>query len=218
MCNHCCDVGNVAANLRTARSHKQKCDNHQIICFSDVVCGMNIGQDTGENYPELFLDDTKVKNFITCFKDKQFLVFFFKQLRKNSTGRYQEFPYVSPCGRERNFVRCDDLPVVFTHLMKGEGPEEGELLSYGGAGDKLAVRFEPERLFMPENGRVYHPAPERSGSIGLVKSSLAFELSGHFEYTDAGPESGPPSHFHWNGQRHKLTNELSSYIQNEKPT
>ncbi|XP_067824680.1 UPF0598 protein C8orf82 homolog isoform X2 [Heptranchias perlo] len=167
---------------------------------------------------QLFLDDTKVKNFITCFKDKQFLVFFFKQLRKNSTGRYQEFPYVSPCGRERNFVRCDDLPVVFTHLMKGEGPEEGELLSYGGAGDKLAVRFEPERLFMPENGRVYHPAPERSGSIGLVKSSLAFELSGHFEYTDAGPESGPPSHFHWNGQRHKLTNELSSYIQNEKPT
>uniref|UniRef100_UPI00398EDD15 UPF0598 protein C8orf82 homolog n=1 Tax=Pristiophorus japonicus TaxID=55135 RepID=UPI00398EDD15 len=166
---------------------------------------------------QLFLDDTKVKNFITCFKDKQFLVFFFKQLRKNSTGRYLEFPYVSPCGRERNFVRCDDLPVVFTHLMKVEG-SEGELLSYGGGGDKLAVRFEPERLFMPENGRVYHPAPERSGSVGLVKSSLAFELSAHFEYAGAGPEREPPSHFHWNGQRHRLTNELSSFIRREEPT
>ncbi|XP_067871832.1 UPF0598 protein C8orf82 homolog [Heterodontus francisci] len=166
---------------------------------------------------QLFLDDTKVKNFITCFKDKQFLVFFFKQLRKNSTGRYQEFPYVSLCGRERNYVRCDDLPVVFTHLIKGEGPE-GELLSYCGGGDKLSMRFEPERLFMPENGRVYHPAPERSGSIGLVKSSLAFELSAHFEYSDGGPESGPPSHFHWNGQRYRLTNELSSFIQTKEPT
>ncbi|GCB77613.1 hypothetical protein scyTo_0020593 [Scyliorhinus torazame] len=150
-------------------------------------------------------------------RDKQFLVFFFKQLRKNSTGRYQEFPYVSLCGRERNFVRCDDLPIVFTHLIKGEGSEE-ELLSYCGGGDKLAVRFEPERLFMPENGRVYHPASERSGSVGLVKSSLAFELSPHFEYLASSPESDPPSHFHWNGKRFRLTNELSSLIQTEEPT
>ncbi|GCC37070.1 UPF0598 protein C8orf82 homolog [Chiloscyllium punctatum] len=165
---------------------------------------------------QLFLDDTKVKNFITCFKDKQFLVFFFKQLRKNSTGRYQEFPYVSLCGRERNFLRCDDLPVVFTHLIKGLGSEQ-ELLSYCGGGDKLAVPFEPQRLFMPENGRVYHPAPERSGGMGLVKSSLAFELSPQFEYSAGGPDSGPPSHFHWNGQRYRLTNELSSIIVGRKP-
>lgn len=55
---------------------------------------------------QLFLDDTKVKNFITCFKDKAFLEFFFKRLKKNSTDRYQEsFPYLSLCGRERNYVR-----------------------------------------------------------------------------------------------------------------
>ncbi|XP_072110336.1 UPF0598 protein C8orf82 homolog [Mobula birostris] len=166
---------------------------------------------------QLFLDDTKVKNFITCFKDKEFLIFFFKQLRKNATGRYQEFPYLSPCGRERNFIRCEDLPIVFTHLIRGKGPE-GERLTYCGGGDKLAVRFEPERLFMPVNGRVYHPAPERAGSVGLVKSSLAFELSGHFEYASGRPESGPPSHFQWNGQQHTLTNELAAFVQIEKPT
>lgn len=166
---------------------------------------------------QLFLDDTKVKNFITCFKDKKFLVFFFKQLRKNGTGRYQEFPYLSPCGRERNFVRCEDLPIVFTHLVRGDEPE-GELLSYGGAGDELSVNFEPQRLFMPVNGRVYHPAPERTGGVGLVKSALAFELSGHFEYTSSGPETGPPSHINWKGQRLRLSNELAAHIQNEEPT
>ncbi|XP_069771074.1 UPF0598 protein C8orf82 homolog [Narcine bancroftii] len=165
---------------------------------------------------QLFLDDTKIKNFVTCFKDKMFLVFLFKQLRRNVTGRYQEFPYLSPCGRERNFVRCEDLPIVFTHLIGTESPE-GELLSFGGGGEKLAVRFEPESLFMPVNGRVYHPAPERTGGVGLLKSSLAFELSSHFEYTGSSPESGPPSHFCWKGQRHSLTNELAALIQNKEP-
>ncbi|XP_067828381.1 macrosialin-like isoform X2 [Heptranchias perlo] len=32
-CGHCCNVGNAAANLSTARSHKQQCDNDQIILF-----------------------------------------------------------------------------------------------------------------------------------------------------------------------------------------
>uniref|UniRef100_V9LDN5 Uncharacterized protein n=1 Tax=Callorhinchus milii TaxID=7868 RepID=V9LDN5_CALMI len=157
---------------------------------------------------QLFLDDTKVKNFITCFKDKQFLVFFFKQLRRNVTSRYPEFPYVSLCGRERNFVRCDDLPIVFTHLLESEP----ELLSYCGGGEHLAIPFQPQKLYMPENGRLYHPAPPRSGPVGLVKSSLAFELSPHFEYEGGGPESGPPTYFHWKGQRYHLTNELAQYI------
>uniref|UniRef100_A0A663E080 Chromosome 8 open reading frame 82 n=1 Tax=Aquila chrysaetos chrysaetos TaxID=223781 RepID=A0A663E080_AQUCH len=35
---------------------------------------------------QLFLDDTKVKNFITCFKDVGFLTFFFKRLEPNRSG------------------------------------------------------------------------------------------------------------------------------------
>lgn len=51
--------------------------------------------------------------------DKKFLAFFFKRLKKNDTGRYVEhFPYVSLCGPERNFIRCDDLPIVFTKVLK----------------------------------------------------------------------------------------------------
>ncbi|MEE6515708.1 hypothetical protein FKM82_024695 [Ascaphus truei] len=143
--------------------------------------------------------------------DKQFLVFFFKQVRRNETGRYEDFPYVSPCGRERNFIRCDDRPIVFTHLLP-DGSSGNQLLSYCGGGEKLAVKFEPEKLVMlPENGRVYHPAPEKYGSVGLVKSSLAFELSPGFEYT-SGPDSGPPTSFHWNGNRYTLTNDLIRLI------
>ncbi|XP_038616486.1 UPF0598 protein C8orf82 homolog [Tachyglossus aculeatus] len=164
---------------------------------------------------QLFLDDAKVKNFITCFKDRQFLVFFFTRLRPNRSGRYQEaFPFVSPCGRERNFVRCDDRPVVFTHLLGGPagGPPR---LSFCGGGEALAVPFEPAKLLLlPANGRLYHPAPERAGRVGLVKSALAFELSSGFQYPDAGDggeeggPGGPPTHFLWQGQHHSLTHEL----------
>ncbi|KAM5157710.1 UPF0598 protein C8orf82 homolog [Mantella aurantiaca] len=161
---------------------------------------------------QLFLDDAKVKNFITCFKDKKFLVFFFRQVRRNGSGRYEaEFPYISPCGGEHNYIRCEDRPIVFTHLLTDESSGL-QRLSYCGGGDQLAVPFEPERLAMlPDNGRVYHPAPERSGGVGLVKSALAYELSPCFEFT-GGSNSGTPSHFHWGGKRYRLTNELIALI------
>ncbi|XP_074684307.1 UPF0598 protein C8orf82 homolog [Strix aluco] len=155
---------------------------------------------------QLFLDDTKVKNFITCFKDVGFLTFFFKQLAPNRSGRYEaEFPFLSLCGRERNFLRCDDRPVVFTQLLPGSG--ENQLLSYCGGGERLAVPFQPESLVMlPENGRLYHPAPAKTGGVGLVRSALAFEWSPFFEYGE-GPAQ-PPTHFIWEGRRYRLTEEL----------
>ncbi|KAM9307821.1 UPF0598 protein C8orf82 homolog [Gastrophryne carolinensis] len=159
---------------------------------------------------QLFMDDAKVKNFITCFKDKKFLVFFFSQVQRNSSGRYEDsFPYISPCGRELNYIRCDDRPIVFTHLLR-DSASGAQMLSYCGGGDKLALGFQPEKLLMlPENGRVYHPAPERTGGAGLVKSALAFELSACFEFSGG---SGIPSHFRWEGERYALTNELMGLI------
>ncbi|NXT50992.1 CH082 protein, partial [Pluvianellus socialis] len=155
---------------------------------------------------QLFLDDTKVKNFITCFKDVGFLTFFFKQLEPNRCGRYEaEFPFLSRCGRERNFLRCEDRPIVFTQLLPGSG--EHRLLSYCGGGERLAVPFQPENLVMlPENGRLYHPAPAKAGGVGLVRSALALEWSPGFEYGE-GPEQ-PPTHFIWEGRRYRLTEEL----------
>ncbi|XP_019740515.1 UPF0598 protein C8orf82 homolog [Hippocampus comes] len=159
---------------------------------------------------QLFLDDTKVKNFVTCFKDKQFLVFFFSRLRLNQSGRYEDdFPFLSPCGRERNFLRCDDRPVVFTHLLQ-DATGDRDLLSFCGGADKLTVSFNPEALFMhPATGRVYHPCSERTGGVGLVKSSLAIELSPSFVYASERGQSGPPTHFLWRKRQHVLSNQLA---------
>ncbi|CAB1324002.1 unnamed protein product [Coregonus sp. 'balchen'] len=147
---------------------------------------------------QLFLDDTKMKNFVTCFKDKHFLVFFFTRLRRNESGRYQDhFPFLSLCGRERNFLRCDDRGAP-------------ELLSFCWGGDKLAVQFRPESLYMhPGTGRVYHPCSERLGGVGLVRSTLAIELSPFFLYPPEQRQSEQPTHFLWAGQQHTLTNELA---------
>ncbi|XP_026201899.1 UPF0598 protein C8orf82 homolog [Anabas testudineus] len=160
---------------------------------------------------QLFLDDTKVKNFVTCFKDKQFLVFFFSRLRSNQSGRHEEdFPFLSLCGRERNFLRCDDRPVVFTHLLQNH---QGPVLSYCGGAEKLTVPFRPEALYMhPVSGRVYHPSSERSGGVGLVRSALAIELSPFFIYPTEQSPSGQPAHFVWGGHKHTLTHELSRFF------
>lgn len=174
---------------------------------------------------QLFLDDTKVKNFITCFKDKAFLEFFFKRVKKNSTGRYHDtFPYLSLCGRERNFIRCDDYPIVYTHIIEKTAPDSDNikyLLSYGGAGDKLTMSFEPETLCMlPHTGRVYHTCHDRYGGIGLIKSSLAIEISPGFIFDDSGKIISLgneetvtlPSKFVWKRVNYSLTNDLCDKV------
>ncbi|XP_046379667.1 UPF0598 protein CG30010-like [Haliotis rufescens] len=161
---------------------------------------------------QLFLDDSKMKNFTSCFKEKAFLAFFFSRLKMNETDRFrEEFPYLSPCGRERNFIRCDDKPVVYTKILPSRQADGSSLLSYGGAGELLTVRFEPEKVCMlPSSGRVYHPAAPVIGGVGLIKSSLAIELSRDFEFEKG--ETNPPTHFTWKGVRLELTNELLSLM------
>ncbi|KAK3580316.1 hypothetical protein CHS0354_003551 [Potamilus streckersoni] len=157
---------------------------------------------------QLFLDDAKMKNFTSCFKEKAFLQFFFTRLRLNDTGRYtQDFPYFSPCGRESNYIRCDDRPVVYTHIVRyPDSAGTGQIL-YGYAGDTLSVPFQPEKVCMlPETGRVYHPASPSVGGVGLIKSKLAIELSKYFEFGDG--EDKPPTQFLWAGKKYALTNEL----------
>jgi hypothetical protein len=130
----------------------------------------------------------------------------------NTTDRYREdFPYLSPCGPERNFIRCDDRPIVFTHVAPGE---DGDVLLHNWAGDKLSVPFEPERLCMfPDSGRVYYPASEKTGGVGLVRSALAIEFSKHFSFDNG--ETSPPTRLTWKGQEYKLTNELFAIMEKE---
>lgn len=152
----------------------------------------------------LFMDDAKMKNFTSCFKEKKFLKFFFSRLRQNETQRYQMFPFLSPCGRERNYVRCDDTPIVFTEHLKDYTKDE-DTLSYAHGGPDLSAVFQPQKLYMhPASGRVYHPAWPKVGGIGLIRSKLAIELSQNFVFTD-GNES--PTHFLWRGSPVKLEHD-----------
>ena len=152
--------------------------------------------------------------FTHFFKEKKFLVFFFKRLRFNESGRYEkEFPYLSPCGRETNYVRCDDVPLVFTHIIPDPNDSKQYRFCYAHTGDELFVKFEPEKMIMlPQTGRVYHPAPKQVGGIGLVKSSLAIELSKNFTFGDS--EEKPPTHFMWDGTNYKLIKWYDSLLEN----
>ena len=168
--------------------------------------------------------------------DKKFLAFFFKRLRTNDTGRYEDdFPFISPCGREMNYIHCDDLPIVFTHLLDQNGEiiqdiathaqkspsnikKPSELLSYGGTGNLLTIPFQPGTLCMlPDSGRIYHTAPAQGGNVGLVKSSLALALSSFFQYEEGkNPETDPPVRLTWQGQLYNLDNSVLSHLQSQE--
>lgn len=140
-----------------------------------------------------------MKNFTSCFKEKKFLEFFYKRIRLNKSGRYEiEFPFISLCGRERNYIRCDDVPIVYTHII-----EKGtDILTYGYAGDLMTFPFAPQKIYMaPNTGRVYHPTEEKYGSIALVRSKLAIELSKNFQFKE---ESPAPTQFIWRGVTYDL--------------
>lgn len=137
-------------------------------------------------------------------------------MRFNNTGKYEkEFPFYSPCGREKNFVRCDDVPIVFTHILESRDDENKftEYLSFAHAGDLLKVKFEPEKICMlPTSGRVYHPGPEATGGVGLLKSSLAIQLSQNFIYKDSTNTEEQPIFFTWRNKKYRLTNEILEKI------
>ena len=147
------------------------------------------------------------------FSEKKFIEFFFKRIKQNDTGSYErDFPYFSPCGRERNFVRCDDLPIVFTNLIC---IGDNEQLSYNWGSELLTVDFEPENVCMlPNSGRVYHPAMDKLGGVGLIKSSLAIEFSKYFEFEN-DEQNTPPTHFTWKGNRFALTQKIIPLLEEE---
>ena len=110
---------------------------------------------------------------------------------------------------------------MFTHLLNQDkqviqdvsvygkaaanSPEEA-WLSYCGAGDRLLYPFQPQKLYMAtDSGRVYHEGPEKVGGVGLVKSSLAIELSGFFTYGDK-QNGRDPVGFDWRGTHYELDN------------
>ena len=66
---------------------------------------------------------------------------------------------------------------------------------------------------LPGTGRVYHTGPASLGGVGLVKSSLALELSQFFRYeAGSNPETTAPVGFTWRGSEYELDNTVLKHF------
>ncbi len=102
----------------------------------------------------------------TELTDARFLNFFYKRLGPNETGAHPDFPFLSPCGLELNFVRAESWPLVFRRLREGQ-------LEYA---PDLVVGFQPSGMrFTVPGGRLIHPAPV--GRYGAFSRELTLEIS-----------------------------------------
>jgi hypothetical protein len=123
-----------------------------------------------------FVDrDGSVYHDGTLQRDGHFLRGFLKRLRSNDTGRWPDYPFVSPCGDEMNYVRGEDRVVVFRRLTPAGA------LEYGLG---LVVPFEPGQLRASAAGRLYHPSPV--GEYGLLRSALVVQLAERIEEVAGG--------------------------------
>ena len=63
-----------------------------------------------------------------------------------------------------------------------------------------------------------YPSPPPSitqGGVGVLKTSLAMEFSQYFTYAEGSTEEDPPSAFLWEGEEHRLDNELWESMKEE---
>jgi hypothetical protein len=121
----------------------------------------------------------------TELQDPVFLDFFFRRLRSNDTGRHADWPFVSPCGIERNFVRAR-WPVVFHTL-------EQSVLRYAAT---LEMAFDPSALRVTSDGRLLHPAVV--GGHGAFTQRLTLQLGESIRETEGGYLLG------WQGRNHPV--------------
>ncbi|PWN52993.1 hypothetical protein IE53DRAFT_228848 [Violaceomyces palustris] len=232
----------------------------------DGACGSNSGSSGKQPsiraykyfvdvHGQLFLHDTVPKNLTSCFKDKDFLNFFFTRLRPNpllpslnsshfkagSHSKYegrrdlslisssigtvpenwdllagltirqadeyalsQGYLWQSPCGKELNYIRSEDTPIVYREL-----DEKNNQLRW--AGD-LFQTFMPDSLKVDlETGYVYHPSPtlpkkseqesrKRLGEYSLISSQV---LISHFSKSlELDPnDCDEGGAFFWKGKR-----------------
>jgi len=152
----------------------------------------------------VFLEETMPKNLATSLKNTQFLDIFFRNIRRigakeyeylSSHGAENDYPYVSPCGIEMNYIRPADTAIVFHSLRnvsrdsRNSSSCNSKELCFGGT---LTQPFLPAMLVISKRtGRLYHylsalnefptplHKPGKRQEYGLLKSSLAVTLSEH---------------------------------------
>jgi hypothetical protein len=158
------------------------------------------------------LEEVLPKNITSCIKETKFLDLFFRRLQPlrprdedllhNRDILKSEYPYVSPCGTELNFVRPAATPIVF------HGLSEDELLY---AGTMVQIFEEKHLAISEETGRLYHKltgenvlardkkakskvvatsTQEAKDEFGLIRSSVAVTLSDRIEVLDRDDADG----------------------------
>lgn len=139
--------------------------------------------------------------------------FFFRNLRANETDRHGlEFPFVSYCGRERNYLKCDDLPYVITHLTASTNMMRVNLIQ----SPEWVFHFDPANLYHnPNTGRLYYELKETSKQvqrmpckIALVKSEISIDLMAKLHKTD----DNDSYKLEFNGQLYNLNSSVHSPI------
>eukprot|EP00980_Cylindrotheca_fusiformis_P004995 scaffold1062_cov130-Cylindrotheca_fusiformis.AAC.1 len=133
-------------------------------------------------------EETVPKNIASSIKDEKFLNFFFSRIRwvqpeKTNIllegGLCDQYPFVSLCGGEVNYIRPACSPIVFhSALFNGNN---GDVLVYGGS---LTQPFDESRLAVSKNsGRLYHELAhplkgnKRGSDFGLLRSSIVIALA-----------------------------------------
>lgn len=164
---------------------------------------------------QLFLADCKHKNFTSCMRDPKFLTFFYKQLRVNNTDikpvppienkgeneSMDQYKFISPCGKEINFVAHEDPHSALGFIGLEETGDKAELVYPGNTAKEL---LDPKELtFSSETGRLYHTItalPRLKGCQGLLHPSLCQIFSDLITH-DVDSDR---YFFDWQGQRHEL--------------
>ncbi len=105
----------------------------------------------------------------TVQTDPWFVDFFFRRLAPTANPHYPDYPYVTRCGDEMNYLKPADTPIVYTGF-------DGVRLYYA---HSLNVPFHPNKLSYSENGVLYHWA--HVGERGRIIPQVAMAIAHHIE-------------------------------------
>lgn len=146
---------------------------------------------------QLFVENV-VRSVATSMKDAKFLDFMFKNLQWNNTGINADIPFVTYCGKEKNFVTPMDAnsAFVFKDMIVPKMCCIPYQLYYAGTS---AQEFDPALLaFSPATGRMYHQilghkhlSTPSSVVYGLLHVNITSQCLSHrlvFEKDDKGDD------------------------------
>lgn len=111
--------------------------------------------------------------------DAWFLDFFFKRIASNQTGQHVDYRFVSPCGREMNYIQCLGAPIVFRHLV-----EEAPNIHYLNYAGKSRILLVPTKLYFDENHQLIHFI--RPGIMGRLGKYSLDSISKWIQETESG--------------------------------